>query len=346
VARVLLTGATGFVGSHVARALIARGDDVRVTVRPSTPDKALDGLDVERVTADITDRKAMRRAARGIERAFHVAGSVNLRLPAEQLLRVNAEGTRTVLGACLAESVERVVHVSSVAAIGPSRPGGALDERHVRAGPLGIPYADAKHAAEVEALRVAARGLDVVVACPAHVFGAGDERRSSTEVVRRFLLRRIPAYVDGGVNIVDVKDVADGLLLCDERGRSGERYILGTRNYTWQRLFSELQRVSGVEAPALRLPVAVALALAEAAARAPGPTPVTPNEIRAAAQWWTYRSAKARRELGWTTRPHEDTVEETVEFHAERLGDRLLRTGRRQPLAWRLLGQAVRGVVR
>jgi dihydroflavonol-4-reductase len=346
VARVLLTGATGFVGSHVARALIARGDDVRVTVRPSTPEKALDGLDVERVTADITDRKAMRRAARGIERAFHVAGSVNLRLPAEQLLRVNAEGTRTVLGACLAESVERVVHVSSVAAIGPSRPGGALDERHVRAGPLGIPYADAKHAAEVEALRVAARGLDVVVACPAHVFGAGDERRSSTEVVRRFLLRRIPAYVDGGVNIVDVKDVADGLLLCDERGRSGERYILGTRNYTWQRLFSELQRVSGVEAPALRLPVAVALALAEAAARAPGPTPVTPNEIRAAAQWWTYRSAKARRELGWTTRPHEDTVEETVEFHAERLGDRLLRTGRRQPLAWRLLGQAVRGVVR
>jgi dihydroflavonol-4-reductase len=346
VARVLLTGATGFVGSHVARALIARGDDVRVTVRPSSPENALDGLDVERVTADITDRQAMRRAARGMERVFHVAGSVNLRLPAEQLLRVNAEGTRTVLGACLAESVERAVHVSSVAAIGPSRPGGALDERHVRSGPLGIPYADTKHAAEVEALRVAARGLDVVVACPAHVFGAGDERRSSTEIVRRFLLRRIPAYVDGGVNIVDVKDVAAGLLLCDERGTSGERYILGTRNYTWQRLFSELQRISGVEAPALRLPVTVALALAEAAARAPGPTPVTPAEIRAAAQWWTYRSAKARRELGWTTRPHEDTVEETVQFHAERLGDRLLRTGRRQPLAWRLLGQAVRGVVR
>jgi dihydroflavonol-4-reductase len=346
VARVLLTGATGFVGSHVARALLARGDEVRVTVRPSSPEKALDGLDVERVQADILDRQAMRRAARGIERVFHVAGSVNLRLPAEQLLRVNAEGTRTVLDACLAEGVERAVHVSSVAAIGPARPGGAVDERHVRAGPLGIPYADAKHAAEVEALRVAARGLDVVVACPAHVLGAGDERRSSTEVVRRFLLKRIPAYVDGGINIVDVQDVTAGLLLCDELGTPGERYILGTRNYTWQRLFAELERVSGVEGPALRLPVTAALALAEAAARAPGPTPVTPAEIRTAAHWWTYRSAKARRELGWTTRPHEDTVEETVRFHVERLGDRLLRIGRRQPLAWRLAGQAVRVVVR
>jgi dihydroflavonol-4-reductase len=337
VARVLVTGATGFIGSHVVRALLARGDDVRVTVRASSRQDP--GPDVEKVTADITDRAAMRRAARGIERAFHVAGSVNLRRPADELLRVNAEGTRTVLDACLAAGVQRVVHVSSVAAIGPARPGGALDERHVRGGPLGIPYADAKHAAEVEALRVAAQGLDVVVANPAHVFGRGDERHSSTEVVRRFLLRRIPAYVDGGICIVDVEDVAAGLLLCDEKGASGERYILGTRNYTWQRLFGELQRISGIEGPAVRLPARVALALAEASARAPGPTLISASEIRAAAHWWTYRSARARRELGWTTRPHEDTVESTVRFHQERLGDR---AGHRQPLPWRVVGRAVR----
>jgi dihydroflavonol-4-reductase len=340
VARVLVTGATGFIGSHVVRALLARGDDVRVTVRASSRHDP--GPDVEKVTADITDRAAMRRAARGIERAFHVAGTTNLRLPADALLHTNAEGTRTVLDACLAAGVQRVVHVSSVAAIGPARPGGALDERHVRSGPLGIPYADAKHAAEVEALRVAARGLDVVVANVAHVLGRGDERRSSTEIVRRFLLRRIPAYVDGGICIVDVEDVSAGLLLCDERGVAGERYILGTRNYTWQRLFGELQRISGIEAPAVRLPVGVALALAEAAARTPGPTPITTAEIRAAANWWTYRSAKARRVLGWTTRPHEDTVEATVRFHEERLGDRLRRNGTRQPLPWRLVGRAVR----
>jgi len=185
-----------------------------------------------------------------------------------------------------------------------------------------------------------------VLACPAHVFGAGDDRRSSTEVVRRFLLRRIPAYVDGAICIVDVADVAAGLLLCDERGAAGERYILGTRNYTWQRLFGELQQLSGVEGPAVRLPVPVALALAEASARAPGPTLTTPSEIRAAAHWWTYRSAKARRELGWTTRAHEETVENTVRYHQERLGDRLQRTGRRQPLGWRVLGRAMREVLR
>jgi dihydroflavonol-4-reductase len=340
VARVLVTGATGFIGSHVVRALLARGDDVRVTVRASSRHDP--GPDVEKVTADITDRAAMRRAARRTERVFHVAGTTNLRRPADELVRTNAEGTRTVLDACLVAGVQRVVYVSSVAAIGPARPGGALDERHVRSGPLGIPYADAKHAAEVEALRVAARGLDVVVANVAHVLGRGDERHSSTEVVRRFLLRRIPAYVDGGICIVDVEDVAAGLLLCDERGVGGERYILGTRNYTWQRLFGELQRMSGIEAPAVRLPVPVALALAEAAARTPGPAPLTTAEIRAAAHWWTYRSAKARRELGWTTRPHEDTVEATVRFHEERLGDRLRRNGTRQPLPWRLVGRAMR----
>jgi dihydroflavonol-4-reductase len=347
VARVLVTGATGFIGSHVTRALAARGDDVRVTVRASSRTTALDGLDVEHVTADITDRTAMRRALRGIERVFHVAGTTNLRLPPEQLMRINAEGTRTVLEACLAAGVERAVHVSSVAAIGPARHGGALDERHVRTGPLGIPYADSKHAAEVEALRVAARGVDVVLACPAHVLGAGDDRRSSTEVVRRFLLRRIPAYVDGAICIVDARDVAAGLLLCDERGTAGERYILGTRNYTWQRLFGELQRFSGIEGPALRLPVAVALALAEASVRIPSPPVlgwVTPAEIRTAAHWWTYRSAKARRELGWTTRPHEETVEDTVRYHEERLGDRL--RGTRQPLAWRVVGRVAREVIR
>ena len=342
MARVLVTGATGFIGSHLVRALLARGDDVRVTVRPTSPVTALDGLDVDRVTADIADPRAMRRAAKGVERAFHVAGTTNLRKSAEAVLRTNAEGTRTVLDACLAAGVQRAVHVSSVAAIGPARPGGALDERHVWSGPLGIPYADAKHAAEVEALRVAARGLDVVVASPAHVLGRGDERRSSTEVVRRFLLRRIPAYVDGAICIVDVEDVAAGLLLCDEKGATGERYILGTRNYTWKRLFGELERLSGVEGPPVQFPRRVAIALAEASVRAPGPTPITPVEVRTAAHWWTYRSAKARRDLGWTTRPHEETVEATVRFYQERLGDRVARTGTRQPLGWRLAGRAVR----
>ena len=119
-----------------------------------------------------------------------------------------------------------------------------------------MPYAESKHAAETEALRVAAHGLPVVIVCPAHVFGRGDLGPTSTGVVRRFLLRRIPAYVPGAINVVDVADVAAGHLLADERGVPGERYILGTRNYTWDRLFAELSRLSGIEGPPLELPVA------------------------------------------------------------------------------------------
>jgi dihydroflavonol-4-reductase len=336
---VLVTGGTGFIGSHVVRALLARGDDVRVTVRPGSRWEL--PAEVEPVTADVTDRRAVRRAVRGVDRVFHVAGTTRLGLPAAELLRIHVDGTRAVLDAGLAEGVGRVVHVSSVAAIGPARPGGALDERHVRAGPLGIPYADAKHAAEVEALRVAARGLEVVVASPAHVFGRGDERRSSTEVVRRFLLRRIPAYVDGALNIVDVADVAAGLLLCDERGVPGERYILGTRNYTWDRLFAELARISGVERPPLEVPRDVALAVVALASRGPVKPPVTEEEIRGASHWWTCRAGRARRELGWTTRSHEDTVEETVRWWEERLGDRYRRAPRSQPTGWKLLAGAL-----
>jgi dihydroflavonol-4-reductase len=344
--RTLVTGATGFVGSHVARALVARGDDVRVSVRASSSHEPLAGLDVDVVVAQLGDRAAWRRALRGVERVFHVAGTTHLRAPPAELARVNVEGTRMVLEEALRAGVERVVHTSSIGAVGPARPRGAVDERHLFPPGIGVPYAESKHAAETEALRVAAHGLPVVIVCPAHVFGRGDLRPTSTGVVRRFLLRRIPAYVPGAINVVDVADVAAGHLLADERGVPGERYILGTRNYTWDRLFAELERFSGVEAPALELPLGVALAFAEAGARGPFGAPVSVAEVRAAGHWWTCRSGKARRELGWTTRPHEDTVEETVRFHQERLGDRLRRNGTRQPLHWRLLGQATRTVLR
>src|SRR3954471_9570636 len=251
----LVTGATGFVGSHVARALVARGDDVRVTVRAGSSREALAGLDVEPVTARLGDRAALRRALRGVDRVFHVAGTTDLGASPAVLTRVNVEGTRTVMEEALAAGVERAVHTSSVGAVGPARPNGAVDERTSFPVDLGVPYAESKHAAETEALRVAARGLDVVIVCPAHVFGRGDRGPTSTGVVLRFLLRRIPIYVPGAINVVDVRDVAAGHLLADERGATGERYILGTRNYTWERLFAELARLSGIDGPAVELPV-------------------------------------------------------------------------------------------
>src|SRR5215208_7610988 len=195
MATTLVTGATGFVGSRVARALTARGDDDRVTVRPTSKLEALAGVEVETVVAELTDRRAVRRALRGVDRVFHVAGSTNLRASADAMFEANVVTTRVVLEECLRADVERVVHTSSVAAVGPASPGGAADERQLFRGGLGIPYVDSKHEAEVEALRIAARGLPVVVVCPSYVLGVGDHGRSSTELVRRFMLRRIPAYV-------------------------------------------------------------------------------------------------------------------------------------------------------
>ena len=340
--KTLVTGASGFVGSHVVRALLERGDDVRVTLRRDSSRAALEGLEVEVATAQLGDRAALRRALRGVDRVFHVAGTTNLRASPAELARVNVEGTRNVLEEALRAGVERVVHTSSMGAVGPAPPRGAVDERNAFPPGLGVPYAESKHAAETEALRVGAHGLPVVIVNPAHVLGPGDRGPTSTGVVRRFLLRRIPVYVPGAINVVDVRDVAAGHLLADARGVPGERYILGTRNYTWERLFADLTRLSGVEGPALELPVGVALALAEAAARGPLRPPVSPAEVRAAGLWWTCKSTKARRELGWTTRSHEDTVEETVRWWQGQLGERLVRAPRGQPLPWRLAALAAR----
>jgi dihydroflavonol-4-reductase len=339
----LVTGATGFVGSHVTRALVTRGDDVRVTVRDGSPEEALAGLDVERVRADLLDRRAVRRALRGVDRVFHVAGLTSLRTSAARLHEANVVATRIVLEEALRAGVQRAVQTSSVAAIGPARRGLTTDESQPFP-PAGhaIPYVHAKYEAEVEALRIGAHGLPLVIVCPAHVLGTGDLRCSSTELVRRFLLRQIPAWVDGALNIVDAEDVARGHLLADEHGRMGERYILGGRNFTLDRLLADLGRLSGVEPPALKLPVATAIALAQAAERVPGRSVLTVDEIRAASGWWAFRSTKARRELGWRASPPDDTLEKTIAWYREREGERLRRVGTRQPIGLRAAGFAAR----
>jgi dihydroflavonol-4-reductase len=339
----LVTGATGLVGSHVTRLLVERGDDVRVLVRERSPLDELDRLDVELAYGDVLDRASVRRAMRGVQRLFHVAGVTSLRASADRVFAVNVSGTRIVLGEALRAGVARVVHTSSVAAVGPAPRGSTADEEQVfRAGRYGLPYVNAKHEAELEAMRLAAQGLAVVVVNPAHVFGAGDHHRSSTELVRRFLRGQIPAYVDGALNVVDAEDVARGHLLADERGEVGERYILGNRNFTLDRLFADLARLSGVEPPALKLPLPAALALARAAELAPGRPAVTTIEVRASSLWWAFRSTKAKRELGWRPAHHEDTLQTTIDWYREREPARLKAPGSRQPLALRAAGLGLR----
>jgi dihydroflavonol-4-reductase len=338
LARVLVTGATGFIGSHVARLLAQRGHDLTLAVQRGSPDHAIADLDLKRLTCDVRDRRAVRRALRGIERVFHCAGVTSVRPEDEQrLFDVNVRGTKVVMEECLRAEVERVVYTSSAAVVGPAAHGKTADETQLfTAGNLGIPYVNSVHEAEVEAMRVAARGLPLVCVNPGVCYGAGDHLLTSTRLVRSFLLGRIPVYTDGAISVVDVRDVAEGHLLADRRGRPGERYMLGGRNFTFDRLFADLGRLSGIDPP-VKLPPPAARLLA-AAGRA---WPLTPLEVRAASQWWTYRSTKAKRELRWSARPHEETLEATVAWHLEREQERIARTRRSQQIQFRLAGAAV-----
>jgi dihydroflavonol-4-reductase len=339
----LVTGATGFLGGHITRLLVQRGDEVRALVRPGSEVGSLEGPEVAIVRGDVADRRAVRRALRGVDRVFHLAGTTNLRLSRAEVFALNVEGTRNVLEEALHGEVERVVYTSSVAAVGPARKGSVATETNVwDAARHGIPYVDAKHEAEQVALGLVGRGLPVVVVNPAHVLGAGDRCRSSTMLVRRFLRRQIPAYVDGTLNVVGVDDVARGHLLADERGVPGQRYILGNRNFTLDRLFTDLARLSGVEPPSVKLPASIALAMAQAGRWVPGAPVPSPAEVRAASLHWAFSSAKAKRELGWRTSPHEDCLEETIAWYREREGSALAPPGTRQPVALRLAGAAVR----
>jgi dihydroflavonol-4-reductase len=338
LATVLVTGATGFIGSHVARLLARRGDEVVLAVEPGSPDGAIEDLDLRRVRCDVRDRRAVRRSLRGVERVFHCAGVTSVRPEdGERLFDVNVRGTKLVMEECLRAEVERVVYTSSAAVVGPAAHGKTADEAQLfTGGELGIPYVSSAHEAEVEAMRVAARGLPLVCVNPVVCFGAGDRLLSSTRLVRSFLLGRIPVYTDGAISIVDVRDVAEGHLLADRRGQVGERYILGGRNFTFDRLFADLGRLSGIDPP-VRLPTGAARLLA-AAGRS---WPLTPVEVRAAGHWWTYRSTKAKRELGWSPRAHEETLEATVAWHLEREHDRIARNRRSQQIQVRLAGAAV-----
>jgi dihydroflavonol-4-reductase len=320
--KTLVTGASGFLGSHLVRALAARGDELRLLARRTSNLDLLEDIEFERATGDVSDRRAVRRAMDGSSRVFHVAGRTSLRgRDRDAVFTANLTGARVVFEEALEAGVERVVHTSTVGAIGIAKPGRTADETTpFEIGHLGLAYVNSKHEAELEAFRLAANGLPVVIVNPTFVLGPDDPTGTSMGLVRRFLRRQIPAYVGGALNIVDVRDVATGHLLADERGEIGERYILGGRNFTLDRLFADLARISGVDPPALKLPTRLALGGIEAARLARMPLPVMPEEVRSAALWWTYRNTKAKRDLGFKPRPHEETLTDAVNWQREQLG--------------------------
>ena len=316
---VVVTGATGFVGGHVARMLAERGDEVTATYRDPDRRARLRDLDAREVKADVLDRAALRRALRGAEVVFHTAGYVGSR-PVDRVWRMNALAPRLVVEAAAAEGVRRVVVTSSLAAVGPAPEGGVAEEGDVYRGGDGA-YGDSKHEGEAEAFAAGARlGVEVVSAQPSYVLGAPVDRsqpgETSTRIVGNYLLGRLPAVVEGGTSIVDVEDVAAGHLLAANRGEPGERYILGGHNMTWVELIDRVAALSGVSYPIAVLPVeAAALARASLAARLP--SPVAPEGILLMAENWRCSSKKAKRELGYSMRAVDTTLRTTIDWYRE-----------------------------
>lgn len=313
---VCVTGATGFIGGHLARLYSDRGEVVRATYRSDKRLDRLASLDVEPVRADVLDRAAMRRAMRGCDLVFHTAGMVGA-TPVDRVWRVNALAPRLAVEAAAAEGVSRVVLTGSVAGIGPVAPGEIGDEEQVyRGGPLNLTYADTKHEGEAEGLAAGARlGVDVVSVNPSYVLGPPVDPafrgETSTRTIANYLRGRLPAVVDGEVDIVDVRDVAAGHAAAAEHGRAGERYVLGGHGIRWVELLERVASLSEVHHPLLVIPPELAGA-ARLAEQLGLPGLISAEALVLMGQNWRYSSAKARRELRFRARSLDSTLRDTI----------------------------------
>lgn len=317
---ICLTGSSGFLGAHVAAALVDEGHRLRVTYRDRARLGAVDGLADEGRKADLLDRSSMRRAFVGAEAVISCAGVVG---SSERAWQVNARGPRLVVEAAAKADVHRVVHTSSVVAVGPSRQAEPADEDSIyRGGHLGLTYVDSKHEGEGEAKAAALRvGQDLVVVNPAYVLGVpldpADPPPSTSRQMLDFLAGRMSVMVEGETNVVDVRDVAGGHLLALEHGRSGERYILAGENITWAKLAAAAGRVSGVTRPVVMVPGELAR-LAHVQDLLGLPPLLTGGLLtRLAAPSWQYTSGKAERDLGYRPRPLEETLRDIHDWYRD-----------------------------
>ncbi len=318
---ILVTGASGFIGGHVARLLVERGCRVRALLRPSSDLRGIADLDLDRATGDLRDPESLRRALAGCRTVFHVAADYRLwaRDPAE-IYHSNVDGTRNLLEAARQAGVARVIYTSTVGCIGVPGNGAAGDEDSpVTIEEMTGAYKRSKFLAEQIALEYARNGLPVVMVNPTAPVGDRDVKPTPTgRIIVDFLRGRMPAYVDAGLNLVDVRDVARGHLLAADRGRAGERYILGARNMTLREILEALGRLGGRPAPRVRIPYAVALAygaLDTALARFTRHEPRAPlDAVRMSRKKMFVRTDKAERELGFQPGPVEDALQRAIEW--------------------------------
>ncbi|HZT42653.1 MAG TPA: hopanoid-associated sugar epimerase [Chthonomonadaceae bacterium] len=325
---ILVTGATGFVGSHVARLLTARGEHIRVLARPHSRRDNLADLDarlVEVVCGDLTDPASLRTAVQSCTALYHVAADYRLWAKDPQdLYRANVEGTRHLLQAAMESGIERVVYTSTVGALGIPKDGSpGTEETPVREADMIGHYKRSKFLAEQEARRFAEQGLPIVIVNPSTPVGENDIKPTPTgQIIVDFLNRRLPAYVDTGLNLIDVRDVAAGILLAGERGRPGEKYILGNANLTLREILEMLAGITGLSAPRMKMPYAAAwLAVGlenVIAERVLHRAPAHPFEgVKMAHHKMFFDASKAVRELGLPQSPVREALERAVAWFGD-----------------------------
>ena len=320
--KTFVTGATGFLGSHVARVLAEQGAALRLLVRPTSSLRNLEGLNAETATGDLRDPASLQKAMAGCEVVFHVAADYRLWVrDSTDMYRSNVEGTRAILEAAHNCGVRCVVYTSSVATIGFTGNGRLADEDSpVSLADMIGHYKRSKFMAEQVAMEAGRRGMRVVTVNPTTPVGEQDIKPTPTgRIILDFLKRKFPAYVETGLNLVDVHECARGHVTAMEKGKSGERYILGGENLTLKQILDKLGAISGLPSPTLKLPYLVAYAAGAVdemySGRILGREPrATIETVRMGKKKMWATSGKAERELGWKQLPVDDALRRAIEW--------------------------------
>lgn len=315
---VLVTGATGLVGSHLVRELLTRGDSVRVLHRKTSDLRLIEDLvdHIEMSSGDLTEYESVAAAVRGVDHVYHAGAYIGA--SSNKLRSINIEGTANVVNACLDEGIKRMVHTSSQAAMGRSDPNAIVDEQTEWVdSSVNTAYSLSKRAAELEVYRGIAEGLDAVIVNPSIIFGKGRPGENTMAIIDQVLNESILGVPVGGSNVVDVLDVVEGHLRAMEVGKTGERYFLGSENLSWKEIFSAIATAGGVPPPTRVVGPRLALfaaRVAEIVKYLPGLNPQLTVEVaRMTARRFRYSNRKARDELGMAFRPFSESMERIIE---------------------------------
>ena len=317
----LVTGAAGFLGSHVTRQLVARGEEVRVLVRPSSSNRAISDLSLEYVTGDLRDAGSLDRAMKDVRRVFHVAADYRLWAKKPQdIYDSNVGGTKNLLAAAERAGVERLIYTSTVATIAVDRPQLPNEATDSKLEEMVGHYKRSKWMAEQEVLQAAKKGLPVIVAMPTTPVGPWDWKPTPTgKIILDFLNGKMPGYVETGLNFVGVEECAAGHLLAAEKGKVGERYLLGAENLTLKELLDTLAKITGLAAPKWKIPHGVALGVAYVEtgfSRLIGKEPQIPVEgVKIAQHKMFVDASRAQRELGFQPGPVSAALERAVRWY-------------------------------